>query len=835
MRFLFQLRQNLTVKLSVLVTVAVLLVLLVLGGYFDVFLRDVFLQSTRTRMQHAFQRLLYNEGRIEQALKESAGHARTDEKLVASAELINKYQDKTNYNAFLIDEEKKTLASELLNRVKLSFNSDIALYGETGELIAYACLEPGGYQLGYLSYAAGQPVRMAREERHTEFKVAQVSLPCSIALAHVDYYSQEQLEKSSIVTFHRQGDTLAIKGHQSVVERATGRLIAHLELTHRLDQSYFNQLSKDLDIDLRQSFVNTFGVESGSLQQDLLGLQVFPVKDQYVSVLAKEVIGGTVYYAVASDRSMHNAVINSHRLQFLVLLVVLGAGILTVMRHLIRRSLAQPLDQLMLQIRKIEKGDYASSPTVATGDELQEISTSVDHLATVVKEREASLEGARHEQEYLSNHDSLTGLSNRRFFSQRLEHALDLARRQHSQLAVLFLDLDQFKLVNDTLGHGVGDALLVQVGERLKNAARASDTLARIGGDEFNVLLEHVSDVAGVEVSVAKFLNLFREPFVCGEHRISTTVSIGVALYPKDGADSTTLLKSADLAVYKAKDGGRDRYSFYSEDLSQRARLRAKMIHALHEAIQVEGQFKLVYQPKVSARSGEVKGAEALLRWNSPVFGNVPPMDFIPLAEETGQILGIGDWVVRQGCRDMAAMQAQGIRLEHLSLNVSNVQMRGRKLLESLLEAVERWGLQASHIELEVTESYIASDTAQAITTLHEFRAAGFLLAIDDFGTGYSSMSYLQKLPFTRLKIDKSFIDGLPLNQDSVSITRAILGLGKNFGLALTAEGVERADQLKFLRQEGCDEIQGYYFSRPLPFEEFVAYCRNSPRPDPAI
>jgi diguanylate cyclase (GGDEF)-like protein len=448
-------------------------------------------------------------------------------------------------------------------------------------------------------------------------------------------------------------------------------------------------------------------------------------------------------------------------------------------------------------------------------------------LAAAVGEREGSLERARNEQEFLSNHDSLTGLPNRRFFAHRLEHALDLARRNHTELAVFFLDLDQFKLVNDTLGHGVGDELLVQIGARLRNSFRSSDTLARIGGDEFNVLIENVQSIGEVEAIVAKYLSLFCEPFACGSHEISTTVSIGVALYPKDGEDSVSLLKHADLAVYKAKDSGRDRYSFFSEDLARRANQRAETIHALNAALEAGDQFTLYYQPKVNAASGKVVSAEALIRWNCPGFGMVPPLDFIPLAEETGHILAIGEWVIHRGCKDLVAMRDAGINLAHLSMNVSNVQMRGHELDKILQRAIADNGLRAEQIELEITESYVAHDLAQAIVTLNSYRAMGLQLAIDDFGTGYSSMSYLQKLPFTRMKIDKSFIDGLPHDHDSVSITRAILGLAKNFGLAVTAEGVERIEQLQFLQLEGCDEIQGYYFAKPMPLDSFMAFCNG--------
>jgi diguanylate cyclase (GGDEF)-like protein len=820
--------RSLTTKLSLLVTVAVLLVLLALGVYFDVFLRDIFLQVTSTRMQHAYQRLAYNLGQIELELRDSSAYIKSDERMIASVELINTYQDKANYNTFLIDEEKKTLALELLDRVKLSFNSDVVLYGKEGELIAYVSHDARGYQLGYLTYVASQPTVLARQEADPEYRPAQLPANGNVTLNHMSHRSLEDGGKGSVTTYVRWGDTLVIKGHQSVYERKSGRMLAHLELSRVLDGGYFTELSKDLDIQVRQSFTNEFPVEATFMQSNGGSPTVFQVNDKYVSVLKKDLVNGAVYYSVASDKSLSNAVVNVHRLRFLLMLTLVGICALLMTRRFLRRSLALPLRKLMDQIRCVEQGDYANTPLVLSGDELQEISVSVNHLASAVQERETSLERARKEEEYLSNHDSLTGLNNRRYFAQRLESALALAQRQRSQFAILFLDLDQFKLVNDTLGHGVGDALLVQVGERLKIGASSSDTLARIGGDEFNVLLENVSDAVGVEVSVSKYLNLFREPFRCGDHQISTTASIGVVLYPKDGEDSMLLLRNADLAVYKAKENGRNRYSYYSEDLSKRARLRADMTHELQEAIDAGDQFVLHYQPKVSSSTGLMVAAEALLRWKSPVFGNVSPMEFIPLAEETGQIIAIGDWVIGQGCRDMAVLQEAGIWLNHLSMNVSNIQLRNHKLLDTLLGAVKCSGLRASQIELEITEGHIADDTGQAIRFLHELRAQGFQLAIDDFGTGYSSMSYLQKLPFTRLKIDKSFVDGLPNDKDSVSITRAILGLAKTFGLAITAEGVERDDQFQFLQREQCDEIQGYYFAKPMPLFDLQEHYRRT-------
>ena len=826
---LLRMRRNLTTKLALLVVLAVSLVMLALGVYFDIFLRQNFLEVTSQRMQHAYQRLGYNLAQIEAGLREGASFAKTDERLVASVDLINRYQDKTRYNTFLIDEEKKTLAVELLDRVKLSMNSEIALYDARGELIAYASQGRDGYQLGYVSFDGGKRHVLNRHERYADFQPGNLPELGTVHTDHVVFYPNEPIQQSGNVVYQRLGDSLVISNHQNVFESRSGRVIAHLEIVRKLDAGYFAQLSKEMDIGIGHAFQSEFAAQAGLLDNKdaLAALSIAPLGDHYVGVMKKDILNGPVYFQVEVDRAQHNAIVNTHRYRFLLLMVLVAALILLLMRFVIQRSLAQPLGKLMEQIRSIERGDYVLLPPVETGDELQEISHSVNKLAAAVGEREGSLERARNEQEFLSNHDSLTGLPNRRFFAHRLEHALDLARRNRTELAVFFLDLDQFKLVNDTLGHGVGDELLIQIGERLRNSFRSSDTLARIGGDEFNVLIENVQSIVEVESIVAKYLNLFYEPFTCGSHEIRTTVSIGVALYPKDGEDSVSLLKHADLAVYKAKDSGRDKYSFFSEDLARRANQRAETIHALNAALEAGNQFTLYYQPKVNTASGKVVSAEALIRWNCPGFGMVAPLDFIPLAEETGHILAIGEWVIHRGCKDLVLMRDAGINLAHLSMNVSNVQMRGHELDKVLNRAITENGLRAEQIELEITESYVAHDLAQAIVTLNSYRAMGLQLAIDDFGTGYSSMSYLQKLPFTRMKIDKSFIDGLPYDHDSVSITRAILGLAKNFGLAVTAEGVERIEQLQFLQQEGCDEIQGYYFAKPMPLDSFVAFCKD--------
>jgi len=828
---LFAKKYSLMSKLSVLVTFTVLLVLAILGLYFDDFLKARFLDDTQQRMQRGYQRLAYNLKGIERELRDGIAFIKTDEKTLASIDLINNYQDKNNYNSFLIDEEKKAIATELLNRVKLSFNSDIALYDQQGELIAFVSKEEGGYLLNFFSFEAGQRKIYRRYEQHSVYSPGQpMQQEGNISFLHKDYYSPDQLLRGSIITYHQLGGDVVIKSHQSIFQGDTGKVIAHIEMSKILDKDYFGQLSKDIDLDISPSFDTQLDSQAKLLNEnwEVPLLNIIQNDQEYLGIVKKQMSGGAVYFAARLDKVALNTVLNQSRGQFLLLLIGVALTTLLLMRDLIRRSLQRPLSALMMQIRKIEKQDYSSSAALETGDELQDISMNINQLASAVQEREALLQQARNEQEFLSNHDALTGLPNRRFFSQRLSLSLDMAKHNHTQLAILFLDLDQFKVVNDTLGHDIGDTLLVEVSQRLLPYNTSKQTLARIGGDEFNILVEGVHDVGELRHTVEQYLALFQKPFVCGGMDLSISASIGVALYPKDGENSVTLIKHADLAMYKSKDKGRNNYSFYSDGLAEQVQQRADMTQALKLAIESGNQFELYYQPKIAVVTHQIHAVEALIRWHHPKHGNVSPVQFIPLAEETGLIIPIGQWILQQGCKDFVQLQQEGIELDHISMNVSNVQLRNDDMIAVVKHAMHLSGISPKQVELEITESYIAKDVNHAIQVLQSLRDLGVDLAIDDFGTGYSSMSYLTKLPVTRIKIDKSFVDGLPHNKDSATLTRSVIALAKNFKLAITAEGVEQEDQLRFLEQEQCDEVQGYYYAKPMCLKDLKGYCRSS-------
>lgn len=826
----FQKKRSIKAKLSILVTMAVMLVVTVLGFYFDGFLKESFLENTRVRMHHGFERLSSNLKNIEDGLKGGIDFVKSDELLIASVELINNYQDKNNYNIYLIDEEKKSILKQLLSKVKQSFNDDIALYDINQELIAFVSKEQGVYQLGYVSYQDGMERLYGRYEQQSEYVAENVQLPKNIPMLHTNYYQQVPLGTDSILTYHRLADHIVFKSHKNIFDGSSNRVIGHIEMSRILDQAYFDELSEIINLDVHHSFDSALDEQALALAKSTGSQQLNILQNDlnYTAILKQDLQDGSVYYLANLDKVALNSLLNQSRTQFLLLLILVAVSTMLLMRYVINRGLDRPLSSLMEQIHKIECQNYSTSEPVSTGDELEEISININRLALTVQERETLLGISKDELEYLSSHDVLTDLPNRRIFSQRLQHALDLASRNNGRLAIFFMDLDQFKLVNDTLGHDVGDELLIQVSNRLVKHVRSADTLARIGGDEFNILVENAPDKSELERLVEKYMSLLEEPFHCCGHLISATVSIGIAVYPEDGEDSVTLIKHADLAMYSSKDCGRNNYTFYSNKLSAYANERANLIHALEAAIESGNQFELYYQPKVLAESHQVASIEALLRWNRPDHGVVLPDEFISLAEETGLIIPIGEWVMKRACQDFVKLQEAEIKLQHVSVNVSNVQMSKSNMLELVRKTINCTGIKNEQIELEITESYIATDVEHAIEILQTFHDMGVGVAIDDFGTGYSSMNYLHKLPISRLKIDKSFVDGIPKSRDSSTITRAIISLAKSFDLVITAEGVEHEDQVAFLERAQCDELQGYYFSKPLCFSDFKVFVSGT-------
>jgi diguanylate cyclase (GGDEF)-like protein/PAS domain S-box-containing protein len=416
---------------------------------------------------------------------------------------------------------------------------------------------------------------------------------------------------------------------------------------------------------------------------------------------------------------------------------------------------------------------------------------------------------------HLAYYDSLTDLPNRQLFIDRCELALEKVRRNHQSLAVLFLDLDRFKHVNDSLGHPVGDELLRAVAQRLKNTLRHGDTVARLGGDEFIVLLEDTGSHAVVENVARKILAGLDQPFMTQDHKLEIGTSIGISCYPEDGEDATALIKHADLALYQAKGQGRGNFQFYDVRLTERAKERLFLESELRDALKRE-ELLVYYQPQFSLADDKLIGAEALLRWHHREHGIIPPDKFISIAEDCGLIVAIGEWVLRSACRQAKAWLDAGFDFQRVAVNLSGVQIERSDMLTTVRQVLADTGLAPKHLELEITETYIMQQAQRNIRIMEDLRALGVALAIDDFGTGQSSLGYLKRLPVDKLKIDRSFVMDIPHDSNDMAITRAIIALGHNLHLTVLAEGIETAEQSAFLKELGCDEAQGYYYSRPM-------------------
>lgn len=473
---------------------------------------------------------------------------------------------------------------------------------------------------------------------------------------------------------------------------------------------------------------------------------------------------------------------------------------------------------------------YAATPNAFTVDEKKIMERLADNLAYGLAALQVDAARKRYEQqlEYGANYDALTGLANRNLLSDRLRQAIANAARSGNMVGILLHDLDNFKVINDSLGHDAGDALLKAAAQRMRAVVRETDTVARLGGDEFVIVLPDIESAHEAMVVANKLLNELSRPFTVEQQQVYVSASIGVSLYPRDGEQEQILLKNVDLAMYRAKREGRNTVRFFTEELNAHNRERQKLETALHHALE-HAEFDLHYQPKINYRTGAVTGVEALVRWNHPTLGVVAPSAFIPLAEETGLIVELGAWVIRTACRQSRAWQDAGGAPVNMAVNLSARQLDPDQLINTVADALRETGLAPECLELELTETAIMPDAVEAIGILSELKCLGVRLSLDDFGTGYSSLNYLRRFPLDSIKIDRSFILGVADSANDRAIVKTIIALASNLNMNVIAEGVESRAQADFLRLHGCHEMQGYYFARPLPARQVAELLAQHP------
>ena len=452
----------------------------------------------------------------------------------------------------------------------------------------------------------------------------------------------------------------------------------------------------------------------------------------------------------------------------------------------------------------------------------QELSEVNRALVNEINERRRIEANLKH----MAHHDSLTNLPNRLLLDARLSHAIARARRDKTRIAVIFIDLDHFKTINDSLGHDIGDRLLIEIGQRLQSCIREEDTLARLGGDEFIMVIEQLHETTQLDSLLEKIMQKTSKTIYIDEHKLSTSASIGISIYPDDGNNTEQLMRNADAAMYYVKEHGRHKYHFYTRAMSASGYDRLALEADLKQAVD-NNQILVYYQPQIGLQSGKITGVEALVRWRHPELGVLPPAQFLNIAEQCGMMIKIGETVLTLACRQMTRWKQQGLPLETVAVNIAGSQIHNGDLLEVVSRALETTGCKSDWLELEITEDFIIKETQRSIETLQQLRDLGLSLAIDDFGTGYSSLSYLKQLPVNKLKIDRSFIRDISTDMEDAALVNAIISMGKSLKLKLIAEGVENGSHEIFLSAHNCEYAQGFYYSPPLPADELVAFLHQ--------
>lgn len=645
--------------------------------------------------------------------------------------------------------------------------------------------------------------------------------------------------KSGIVTLNGK-DLILLSICPILTSAGEGPINGYIVLGANFTEKKIAYIGEELSSEIKLTFLKDFEYDRKFFDLKDDKIQIDAVSDQKIIGRAfLDDIDGKhlLLLSIEKNRDINNigeAGIKA-TLWLLLGLFFLFAIIITV---ILDRGILLRFQELSNDIRKIGEGKDLSVRLKRQNidDELTDVSNEINGMLGALErsqlflsKSESALKKAieklqdevlEHEKtqeqiKYIAYHDTLTGLPNRNLLNELLVHSITLAERNNKCMAVLFLDIDGFKMINDSKGHGMGDQILQEVAERLLKTLRKSDVIARHGGDEFIVIIEELDNCSGVELIANKIINCFQEPFHLENQDYFLTTSVGVAVYPADGQTPDMLIKNADIAMYKAKENGKNQYLFCTPVMKDVANETMELSTNLYRAIE-KNELELYYQPQLSCHNNQIMGVEALIRWRHPVMGLISPAKFIPIAEKTGLILPIGEWVLRTACQQNKKWQEQGLPKIRMGVNLSLRQFHNNDLLNLVESVLKETKLAPQYLELEITETIAMKEKSYIINTLNAFRQIGVSIAIDDFGTEYSSLSYLKHLPVDRLKVAMQFIRGIGIDHKDEALAKGIIVLAKSIGMNVIAEGVETKEQLEFLKNHNCDEIQGYYFFKPL-------------------
>lgn len=841
-------KRSLHTRLFLLLLVTVLVPLAVVGVLIDRYLHEVHEDFGRQATRDALHEFTFNLNTQAEELSAVASRLARMEPVVASLNLLSRYQDPDEPRSLIFNPEKKKLVRQLQEVVQTTAATTACVRRADGQLVAVAFppREGQGLNLVIVTREGGERRVLLRHPGGEWHEWDGATLPFENRVQpgeHTTFEPTYRIREGTLVQSVRRPVTLTQGGS------GEGEQVGVLRLGVAMDEAAIARMAAAPDLDFAlfaHSGRLILGpadapdpVAAGRGPPLLIGgeADAAHMGENYL-VRSRTLIdeaGEAVHLSALYNRSLLGQEVATARgvvggaLALAVLLVV------PVSLGFFRGGFASPLRQVMAGVSAFRRGEYDYRIPELGTHETDQLGRAMNQMAEEVSRRERALKETEERLAYVAHHDPLTDLPNRLQLQERLRRVLRDEAGERQPAAVLFLDLDRFKTINDSLGHPIGDELLQAVALRLQGALPEDATLARVGGDEFTVVLPEVADRQAAERVARRLLaRLSDGPFPVQGYDLGVDASIGISLYPDDGTDTATLVRNADSAMFQAKAAGPNQVRFYTRALTEAVDHKRRLEMDLRQAVE-QGQLYVVYQPQVDLESGEPAGMEALVRWQHPELGPISPGEFIPVAEETHLILQVGDWVLREACRGFQAMRREGVTWGRLAVNISAIQVHHGDLVQRVQAVLEESGLPPECLELEVTEAVFAGDGA--LQTFYSLRDLGVHLAVDDFGTGFSSLAYLKHLPVQRLKIDQSFVRDMLEDSADRAIVRSVVTLGQSLSLSVIAEGVEIRAIETALLEEGCREGQGFYYARPMPQAElgrWIAERRRPGRDEPA-